>query len=91
MTSSVEIIVVGLDERKSNTLFWPNPAEDMLFMESSVEIQRLQIQTLQGKIVFQETLSGRRTSLSTKEWPAGVYIISAETKSGWSQYKMIKS
>ncbi|HAD21659.1 MAG TPA: hypothetical protein DCF87_06050, partial [Opitutae bacterium] len=68
-----------------------NPTQDELFIESSVDIESIRILTLQGKIVFQEDRSGRKTSLSTKNWPSGVYIIAVETSLGWSQHKMIKS
>lgn len=91
MTGTVEIIVVGLEEESASTIFWPNPTEDVLFMESSVEVLSVRIHTLQGKQVYQETVNGRLTSLSTKGWPAGVYLVSVGTQSGWTQYKLVKS
>ena len=90
-TATVEIIVVGLDEMTSNTRFWPNPTQDVLFMESSIEVQAIQVHTLQGKRVYHETINGRVTSFSTKGWPAGLYVVSVGTKSGWAQYKLVKS
>ena len=91
MTATVEIIVVGLDEMTANTRFWPNPTQDVLFMESSVDVQSIQVYTLQGQRVHHETINGRMTSFSTKGWPAGLYVVSVGTKTGWTQYKLVKS
>ncbi|HAD22071.1 MAG TPA: hypothetical protein DCF87_08170, partial [Opitutae bacterium] len=42
-TSSVEIIVVGLEETTANAILWPNPTQDELFIESSADIESIRI------------------------------------------------
>ena len=91
MTATVEIIIVGLEEIKARMQFWPNPTEDRVFMESSVDVQSIQVHTLQGHLIYEQIINGRLTSLSTKNWPAGMYVVSVATRFGWTQHKLIKS
>lgn len=91
MTATVEIIIVGLEEIKASMQFWPNPTEDRVFMESTVEVQSIQVRTLQGHLMYEQTINGRLTSLSTKNWPPGMYVVSVATRFGWTQHKLIKS
>lgn len=55
------------------TLF-PNPAEDVIQIESPQKIDAIQIYDLQGRLVKSEELNGR-TSLNVSELESGVYLI----------------
>lgn len=59
---------------QSQIKLYPNPAEDVIQIESPQEIDAIQIYDLQGRLVKSEELNGR-TSLNVSDLDAGLYII----------------
>lgn len=60
---------------------YPNPAEDMVFIQSKEAIQSVQISNLSGQVVFTKNQQ-KITSVNVSQLSAGVYILTAETEFG---------
>ena len=65
-------------EDKKLNLF-PNPASDLLQIENANLIQRLNVYDLTGNSIFE---SGERSTINTKDWIRGVYVIKISQKDG---------
>lgn len=59
-------------------LIFPNPANDVLFIQSQNEqqIDVVILYDMMGKISIQSTVGQRNTQLNTADLPAGVYVLS---------------
>lgn len=83
---------IGADASVSeNTLqftIYPNPAGSILNLESSSQIERIEIYSQDGKLAYTEL--GPNTAIDISELKSGFYIIKASSAAGSSIQKFIK-
>ena len=80
----------GVDNvENNNTLaLYPNPAKDILYIESSEPVQRISIYNITGKMVKQIEKTG--SSLDISDLTKGLYLIRIATPQGETIRKIIK-
>ena len=65
----------------ANSLIYPNPVKDMLFVKSEKEFTSYSIYTMAGQMVFSEKISGA-TSVNVSRLPVGNYLLKLTDKNG---------
>lgn len=69
----------------------PNPAKDYVKITSPVDVQRIEICDLQGRLVKKiKGANATELSIDTKSLAKGTYVIRLQTKSGMLQQKFVK-
>ena len=66
---------------RGNSLIYPNPVKDMLFVKSEKEFTSYSIYTMAGQMVFSEKISGA-TSVNVSRLPVGNYLLKLTDKNG---------
>jgi hypothetical protein len=65
----------GIAETQSTSIsIYPNPAEEVIQIQSPLKIDRIQFYDLQGRLLKSEVLNGR-TSMNASDLENGVYLI----------------
>lgn len=71
----------GISDQSKDSEFqlFPNPAQDQLNIESSIDIEKISIYSLQGTLVKQLSISQQQTtSIAIKDLTQGSYILNLE-------------
>ena len=80
--------LTGIEDITDETTVYPNPATDVIKINTPENIQRVEIFNLQGQLVKVET--GEVTSVSVKDLANGLYTLKLTTDKGTSMHKIIK-
>lgn len=78
----------AIEEHVAETTVYPNPATDNITINSTENVQRVEIFNMQGQLVKAE--NGYVTSLSVKDLANGVYTLKLTTDNGTSMHKIVK-
>lgn len=72
-------VSVGIEDPLAAAMLksYPNPAQDQLTLAWEGRPISIQIFDLAGKVIWQGMLAQGNTTLETKEWPNGLYILHA--------------
>ncbi|MDF3029361.1 MAG: hypothetical protein K0S23_3668 [Fluviicola sp.] len=73
---------------KLNT--YPNPADDVVFIESSEEITRISLRDVFGKEVLSKEIRDKSTSVTISGYAAGYYILDVITQAGIRSIDLVK-
>lgn len=79
---------VGVEDFTLETTVYPNPATDVININTTDNVQSVEIFNMQGQLVKVET--GEVTSVSVKDLANGVYTLRLTTDNGTSMHKIIK-
>lgn len=82
-SACVSITTVGIDELGNVELaeMYPNPANDKFTVQlSKWEDAIITIYNTLGKIVYQEAVKSKKTSIDSSTYPKGVYLVSIQNK-----------
>ena len=60
----------------------PNPASDHVSVSSQVDISRLRVLDLQGRLIHAAAIRGREYTLSIRDLSPGIYLFEVETEAG---------
>lgn len=77
--------IVTMDE---NLSIYPNPATDQITINSTDNVQRVEIYNMQGQLVKAET--GAVNNISVKDLANGMYTLKLTTDNGTSVHKIVK-
>lgn len=78
---------LGINNSESNNvLIYPNPADDILVIETSEKIEQVNIYSMNGEMIMTST----QNKIDVANLTAGMYLISLKTDSGISFKKFIK-
>ncbi len=70
---------------------YPNPFEDVFYIESESEILSFSLLDLNGmQLLFEDNLDVKTLSIDKLELTPGMYFLNVQTKNGFSQYKLVK-
>ena len=61
---------------------YPNPATDMLNINSGVEITSAKLYNVSGQLVYESNGNSNEMRISTSEMPSGLYLLNLTTKEG---------
>lgn len=81
---------VPVDELdRPQTSIFPNPAKDMLYIQTSAQLSRVEVFNMAGQRIATQNLSGSDAQLNTSNWKPGVYMLSIQTQQGLVHQKVI--
>ena len=85
------LLVLDAPSFSANTVkIKPNPVLDVLQIESSIQIEKAQVFSLDGREIQSETIPFNSTSIDLRNLNSGVYFIVLSAKSGKVTQKIIK-
>ena len=79
---------VGVEDFTNEAVVYPNPATELVNINTSDNVQRVEIFNMQGQLVKVET--GEVKSVSVKDLANGLYTLKLTTDNGVSMHKIIK-
>lgn len=81
----------GIKEQRPDLFgLYPNPANDILYLKSAEEMQRIELYDVMGKLQFTEPVNSMLKSISIAQLPAGAYFIKAGFREGVQVRRFIK-
>jgi hypothetical protein len=83
--------LVGLEEISSNMSVFPNPTNDVVYIQSDERILNVRVINLKGNTLQNQSIAASNFNLSLKDYSPGVYTIVIETNDGLMYQKMIKN
>ena len=73
----------------SNFYIYPNPVTDVLSFDSKV-IGTVRICSLSGVEIAKFDIAAGTKTISTSNWPSGLYILQFETRTTQQAFKIVK-
>lgn len=68
----------------------PNPAEDLVTINSSVSISNIELYDMQGHLRYSHHAKSNSISLSVSKIPSGIYILCVQTERGRAYTKLVR-
>ncbi|MDX1462787.1 MAG: T9SS type A sorting domain-containing protein, partial [Marinirhabdus sp.] len=83
---------MGVDENNLlNAVVYPNPATDLVFVQSEVEISEIQLISITGQLVKSIQPNGTQAEINIEALSTGVYVVQLTSKEGSRQsMKLVK-
>ncbi len=88
----IQYETTGIDQPKNETILqvFPNPATDKVFVNATSEIERVELLSLDGKILLLEEPQTMQTQIDINAIPEGIYFIRIESENNFVVKKIIK-
>lgn len=83
-SNTVDVSEVGIND------VYPNPATDIVTIESSATMFEAIIYDMQGQITKYITLSGRQSTMDVSDLAAGAYLVQVRTEEGVGMTTIVK-
>ena len=81
---------VGIQENDlGNISIYPNPATNLVNIESDVQINSIQIINYTGQVVYNQHTSGNNVQVNTNDLSSGVYFVNISTSEGIATQKLL--
>lgn len=87
-TYMINVAYAGVEEYKDESVVYPNPATDVININASDVVKRVEIYNMQGQLVKVET--GVVNSISVRDFTNGMYLLKLTTDKGTSMHKILK-
>lgn len=69
---------VGINDPDQNSLtIFPNPVKDLMTIESTNNINEINLYNITGQLVLDKTVNAKKITLSISDLPAGIYSLKA--------------
>ena len=83
---------VGVDEFTTTFNIYPNPVNDMLFVESDMNVEEVSIYNVNGQLatVNRQQVSSTEIAIDVEDLTSGVYFIKIKTENGETVKRFIK-
>lgn len=84
---------VGLSENTNynQSIVYPNPFTELVTIRTSaISKNKIDITSIDGKLLFSTTNENQETTLNTNDWATGIYFITIQNDAGKSTKKIIK-
>jgi len=75
----------------NNSLLFPNPAKNFVFIKSDYEIKSYKIESLLGQLIMQEKTNAKSCSIDVSNYLDGIYLVTLITNNGTIVKKLIKN
>ncbi len=90
VTTSPSTGISPIDQSELFALVFPNPATDILYIESKVgDIGNIQVVNAKGQIVYSDKVNTEKTQIKISNLNPGVYFVKVETVKGIKTKKII--
>ena len=87
-SADFDFIVSTLEHIQIEMSYYPNPASDLIFLESEQEFERVDVYDMSGKLLVHELVTGRQVQLNISSLNPGQYIMTVFTKQGFDNVKI---
>jgi hypothetical protein len=77
----------GIENHEVNTTIYPNPANNVLNISATENINRVEVYNMMGQLVGAYDVNDVNTQISTTSFANGVYTVKIETENGMSTQK----
>ena len=81
------VSVAELDSPQA--ILFPNPAHDVLHIQTATSISRIEVFNLAGQHITTHEASGSDVQLSTSNWAPGIYLLKINTTQGIVNQKVV--
>ena len=78
---------VGIENHEVNTTIYPNPANNVLNISATENINRVEVYNMMGQLVGAFVANDVKTQINTTHFANGVYTVKIETENGMSTKK----
>jgi PKD repeat protein len=78
---------VGIENHDVKTVIFPNPANDVLNINSTANINRVEVYNMMGQLVGAYNANDVNTQINTSRFANGVYTVKVETENGTTTQK----
>ncbi|MBV5312890.1 MAG: T9SS type A sorting domain-containing protein [Prolixibacteraceae bacterium] len=76
---------------QAQTLVYPNPAGNQLFIQAGEPVKTIELHTLSGQVISHQPCNQQTNiNLSLAGLNNGVYLLRIETKNGFQTFKVVK-
>ncbi len=79
----------GIEENEASFNIYPNPVENMLFIETEAYVEEVSIYTITGTLIYKEVDFNSNT-IDVSEFNGGVYIMKVRTEAGEIVKRFVK-
>jgi hypothetical protein len=81
----------GIQSHETSINLYPNPAQEELNVEVSSPIEGIEIQQLNGSVLFSHISHETSARISVAGFSAGMYLVNVKTTGGNESYRFIKN
>ncbi len=68
-------VPIGIEESEQQLIImYPNPVKDLLYFNLPIEISKIQLMDMSGRILLEQTIAEQQNSIDITSLPQGVYI-----------------
>ena len=78
---------VGIENHDVNTVVFPNPAKDVLNINSTANINRVEVYNMMGQMVGMYNVNDMNAQINTTNFSNGVYTVKIATENGTTTKK----
>ena len=79
----------GINADQKSTTLYPNPVSQELTIRTSHELKRVEIYTLEGKLIEQKPVNGLQQTMNVSHLPEGTYLARIQTEQGVETQKFV--
>ena len=83
------VSIVDYDNIENNIKIYPNPAKDIVNIESDLEVLSCGVFTINGQCVDEISIHSSSKDISVNNLPSGIYLLKIQTKQGLVHKKLI--
>lgn len=77
----------GIENHGLNTKIYPNPVKDVLYINATANINRVEVYNMMGQMVGSYNANDVNTQINTNSFANGVYTVKIETENGTTTKK----
>ena len=82
---------LGMENIKiEKVLVFPNPAKDVLYLQSPKEVQKIEIFDMSGRKILQKNVNKKEDQINIEILKSGIYILKTYTDNSSQTFKIIK-
>ena len=79
--------LTGVESHELNTTIFPNPANNVLNINSNSNINRVEVYNMMGQMIGMYNVNDLNTQINTNSFANGVYMVKIETENGTTTKK----
>ncbi len=68
-----------LEDAFGSIVVYPNPVQEVLHIQSNMEINHIKIFNIAGNVIFESNTQGQEYSLDIQNWSSGLYFVQIHT------------